>query len=139
MKISKIGIYNATKIYDLVEEYNLANVRTLFASTGVKSDGLEADYYIKELLYKNSVNTAPLGTIKAFMSAKAVEKTPTNEYVKYFEELEKHGLDMQKAYDELLEDGLASFKDAFAQILKELWYGSECWCRIVNLWDDKKT
>jgi transaldolase len=120
MKISKIGIYNATKIYDLVEEYNLANVRTLFASTGVKSDGLEADYYIKELLYKNSVNTAPLGTIKAFMSAKAVEKTPTNEYVKYFEELEKHGLDMQKAYDELLEDGLASFKDAFAQILKEL-------------------
>ena len=120
MKTSKIGIYNATKIYDLIEAYNLPNVRTLFASTGVKSDKLEVDYYIKELLYKNSVNTAPLGTIKAFMGAEVVEKKPTNEYIKYFEELEKHGIDMQKAYDELLEDGLASFKDAFGQILKEL-------------------
>ncbi len=120
METSKIGIYNATKIYDLIEAYNLPNVRTLFASTGVKCKGLELDYYIKELLFKNAVNTAPLGTIKVFMSTKAVEKQPTKEYVKYFEDLEKHGIDMKKAYNELLEDGLVSFKEAFAQILKEL-------------------
>lgn len=120
MKTSKVGICNATKIYDLIETYNLPNVRTLFASTGVKTDGLELDYYIKELLYKNSVNTAPLGTIKAFINSKAIEKQPAKEYIKYFEDLEKNGVDMKKAYDELLEDGLASFKEAFAQILKEL-------------------
>jgi transaldolase len=120
MKTAKIGIYNAIKIYDLIEAYKLSNVRTLFASTGVKSDALETDYYIKELLFKNAVNTAPLGTIKAFMSTKAVEKEPTDEYKDYFKELEKHGVDMTKAYNELLEDGLASFKDAFRQILKEL-------------------
>ncbi len=120
METSKIGIYNAKKIYDLIEAYNLPNVRTLFASTGVKCKGLELDYYIKELLFKNAVNTAPLGTIKVFMSTKAVEKQPTKEYVKYFEDLEKHGIDMKKAYNELLEDGLVSFKEAFAQILKEL-------------------
>jgi len=120
MKTAKIGIYNATKIYDLIESYELPNVRTLFASTGVKSEDLETDYYIKELLFKNAVNTAPLGTIKAFINSKAVEKTPTKEYEEYFKELEKYGLDMQKAYDELLQDGLKSFKEAFAQILKEL-------------------
>ncbi|HIP30030.1 MAG TPA: transaldolase [Sulfurospirillum arcachonense] len=120
MKTAKIGIYNAIKIYDLIEAYNLSNIRTLFASTGVKSKDLETDYYIKELLFKNAVNTAPLGTIKAFMSTKAVEKEPTDEYKDYFKDLEKHGIDMKKAYDELLEDGLASFKDAFRQILKEL-------------------
>ena len=120
MQTSKIGIYNASMIYDLIEAYNLPNVRTLFASTGVKSDDLETDYYIKELLFKNAVNTAPLGTIKAFMDSKAVEKEPTREYVEYFEKLENHGIDMQKVYDELLDDGLVSFKDAFAQILKEL-------------------
>ena len=120
IETSKVGIYNAIKIYNLIEAYNLPNVRTLFASTGVKTKDLELDYYIKELLFKNAVNTAPLGTIKAFMNAKAVEKKPTNNYIEYFEELEKHGIDMQKAYDELLDEGLASFKDAFAQILKEL-------------------
>jgi len=120
MKTSKIGIYNASMIYDLIESYNLSNVRTLFASTGVKTDELEADYYIKELLFKNSVNTAPLGAIKVFMNSQSVEKKPTDNYKKYFEELKKHGIDMQIVYDELLEDGLASFKDAFRQILEEL-------------------
>jgi len=120
MQTAKIGIYNATKIYDLIESYNLPNVRTLFASTGVKSEGLETDYYIKELLFKNAVNTAPLGTIKAFVNSETIEKSPTKEYEEYFIEIEKHGIDMKKVYEELLEDGLASFKDAFAQILKEL-------------------
>ncbi len=120
MDTAKIGIYNAIKIYDLIEEYNLPNIRTLFASTGVKSENLETDYYIKELLFKNAVNTAPLGTIKAFLNTKSVEKVPTKKYEDYFKQLDKYGLDMQKAYDELLEDGLKSFKEAFAQILKEL-------------------
>ncbi len=120
MQTAKVGIYNATKIYDLIESYNLPNIRTLFASTGIKSEGLEVDYYIKELLFKNSVNTAPLGTIKAFIKSKAVEKIPTKEYENYFSELKLNGIDMHKVYDELLEDGLKSFKDAFSQILKEL-------------------
>ena len=120
MDTAKIGIYNAIKIYDLIEAYNLPNVRTLFASTGVKSKNLETDYYIKELLFKNAVNTAPLGTIKEFLNTKSIEKIPTKKYEDYFKQLDKCGLDMQKVYDELLEDGLKSFKEAFAQILKEL-------------------
>ncbi len=99
----------------------MPNIRTLFASTGVKSDALKADYYIKELLFKNSVNTAPLGTIKAFISSEeASEVNLTKEYVEYFNILEKNGIDMQEVYDELLHDGLKAFKDAFKEILDEL-------------------
>ncbi len=118
---AKTGIYNAIKIYDLIESYNLPHIRTLFASTGVKSAALKSDYYIKELLFKNSVNTAPLGTIKAFLSCEKVqEKQLTKEYVGFFNMLEDNDIDMEEVYSELLFEGLASFKDAFKQILKEL-------------------
>ncbi len=120
MPVFRVGIYNATKIYDIIESYGLNNVRTLFASTGVKSDLLEADYYIKELLYKNCVNTAPLGTIKAFMnSCKPVEVNPTKEYVDFFDKLKHNNIDMQEVYEELLKDGLKAFKNAFKEILEE--------------------
>jgi len=118
---AKTGVHNAVKIYDLIESYSLPHIRTLFASTGVKSDALEADYYIKELLFKNSVNTAPLGTIKAFISSgNVVEANHKKEYIEYFERLEKNGIDMQEVYSELLDDGLEAFKDAFKDILDEL-------------------
>lgn len=118
LPIAKAGIYNASKIYGIIESYGLANVRTLFASTGVKSDDLCADYYIKELLFKNSVNTAPLSTIKAFITSnKAKEVSFTKDYDEFFELLENNGIDMQEVYDELLKDGLEAFKDAFREIL----------------------
>ncbi len=120
MPTSKIGVYNATKIYHLIESYNLPHVRALFASTGVKNSSLQSDYYIKELLFKNAVNTAPLATIKAFLSSKAVERVAGDEYEEYLKQLKENGIDMQKVYDELLRDGLSSFKEAFAQILEEL-------------------
>ncbi|DAB34417.1 MAG TPA: transaldolase [Sulfurospirillum sp. UBA12182] len=118
---SKVGIYNAMKIYDLIESYNLTNVRTLFASTGVKRADLEADYYIKELLFKNSINTAPLATIKAFIQSKEMEeKTLTKEHEEFFELLEKNDIQMEKVYNELMNEGLDAFKEAFKEILNEL-------------------
>ena len=121
LPVAKAGIYNAIKIYDLIESYNFHHVRTLFASTGVKRDDLEADYYIKGLLFKHSVNTAPLKTIKEFVDNKdAKEVELSQDYVDYFESLQNSGVDIEVAYDELMREGLASFKDAFEQILKEL-------------------
>ncbi|MBL0687436.1 MAG: transaldolase [Sulfurospirillum sp.] len=121
LEVSKTGIFNAMKIYDLIETYKLPNIRTLFASTGVKNDSLEKDYYIKSLLFKNSINTAPLEAIKSFIkSGDWVEITPSKEYIKYFQKLDKHGIDMQNVYDELFQDALKAFKDAFKEILNEL-------------------
>ena len=107
----------------MIESFGLKEVKTLFASTGVKGDSYPADYYITNLLYKNSVNTAPLNTIKAFIkNGNFKEKLPQNgeEIEEFFNKIEKLGIDMEKIYQELIDEGLNSFIDAFKQILETL-------------------
>ncbi len=114
------GIYNASKIYNMIESQNIINVRTLFASTGVKGDDLPKDYYIKELLYRNSINTAPLSTIDEFLkNDKFIVKEPISNAVidDYFQVLKYQNIDMQKVYEELMSEGLDAFKIAFKEIL----------------------
>ena len=119
---AKVGIYNAIKVYELIEGYGLDNVRTLFASTGVKGDDLEADYYIRGLLLRNSINTAPLNTIKYFINSnKNVGKAKVNDDINnFFSKLEDKGIKMDKVCDDLIEENLQSFKDAFKEILNAL-------------------
>ena len=123
IKTSLTGIYNASKIYNMIEEQHIINVRTLFASTGVKGDNLRSDYYIKELLYPNSINTAPLKTIDVFLQSKefAPKRPLSNDIVdEYFGVLENQGINMDKVCDELITEGIEAFKVAFDEILKEL-------------------
>lgn len=123
IKTSLTGIFNASKIYNMIESFNLINVRTLFASTGVKGDNLPKDYYVKELLYRNCINTAPLKTIDEFVKNKNFtpkEILPDNTINEYFQVLKEQNIDMDKIYDELISDGLEAFKIAFDEILQEL-------------------
>ena len=55
---------NAIKCYHEIKKFKNNNIRTLFASTGVKGNDLDPSYYIDNLIFENSVNTAPLATIK---------------------------------------------------------------------------
>jgi transaldolase len=123
LDVSKTGVYNAAKIYNLVESCNKVNIRTLFASTGVKGDALEADYYMRELLAMHSVNTAPLATIEAYIE-KAASKVnlPLEEHEinGYFTKLSDNGFDMDEVYKELLNDGLKAFEKAFQEMLDSL-------------------
>ncbi|WP_086291085.1 transaldolase [Campylobacter devanensis] len=119
----KFGIYNATNIYNKIQNAGQRNVRTLFASTGVKSNQLPADYYIKELLYPNSINTAPLDTIKSFIaSGEFTPKTiPSSEEIDTFMTKAKEaGVDYNKVCSKLLDDGLEAFVAAFDEILISL-------------------
>lgn len=118
----QVGIMNAAQIYNLIEEANLPNVRTLFASTGVKGGGLRGDYYVRELMYKNAINTAPIETIREFIKENATPKdAPSKENIaSFFEVVQNAGIDMNLAYRELLNDGLKAFVVAFDEILKAL-------------------
>ena len=120
---AKTGIYNAAKIYNMIEGHEVPNIRALFASTGVKGDILEANYYVKGLMAAHSVNTAPLVTIEAH-----IKTSDTAEYLPlepalingYFMNLEDNGFNMEKIYKELLDEGLAAFEDSFQDMLAQI-------------------
>ena len=123
IKTSLTGIFNASKIYNMIENQHIINTRTLFASTGVKGGDLLSDYYIKELLYPNSINTAPLKTIDALLKNRDfLPKEPlSNDIIdEYFKVLENQGIDMDKVYEELMKEGIEAFKVAFGDILETL-------------------
>jgi transaldolase len=123
LDVSKTGIYNAAKIYNLIEANHTPAIRTLFASTGVKGDDLSADYYMRELLAPHSVNTAPLATIEAYIRTDAgAPKLPIDDDILngYFTKLADNGFSMDEIYQELLEDGLQAFEQAFQEMLDTL-------------------
>lgn len=118
-----MGILNAADIYNQVEALKVPKCRVLFASTGVKGDEFRASYYIDELLAPNSVNTAPITTIDAFVKGgDTVLKLPIGK-----ESIEDHqtnvanaGIDMGMIIDQQIREGLEAFKVAFSEILSEL-------------------
>jgi len=120
LPVSKVGIYNALNVYHLIESYALPNVRCLFASTGVKGDVLVADYYITNLLCKNSINTAPLATIKYFIQHDHNHQEPKEEMALFFDTIKEKGIDVNAVSDALIKDGLELFKVAFQEILETL-------------------
>ncbi|HHD79350.1 MAG TPA: transaldolase [Epsilonproteobacteria bacterium] len=123
LDVGKTGIYNAAKIYNLVETNHTPAVRTLFASTGVKGDDLPADYYMRELLAPHSVNTAPLATIEAYISRPAsTPKLPIDESEVngYFTKLSDNGFNMDEIYTQLLKEGLDAFEKSFQEMLDTL-------------------
>ena len=123
MDVAKTGIYNAAKIYNMIEKNHTPCIRTLFASTGVKGDDLPADYYIRELLAANSVNTAPLATIESYIEKEAgAPKLPLeeSEINGYFTKLKDCGFDMDAVYDSLLKEGLEAFEKAFQEMLDRI-------------------
>jgi transaldolase len=123
MDVAKTGIYNAAKIYNIIEKNHTPSIRTLFASTGVKGDDLPPDHYIRELLAPHSVNTAPLATIEAYIAKKATPaKLPIeeSEINGYFTKLKDCGFDMDEVYASLLEDGLEAFEKAFQDMLDSI-------------------
>ena len=120
---AKVGNYNAAKVYALVESHNIPQIRTLFASTGVKGDDLPADYYIRELLASRSVNTAPLATIEHYVKSEASPAKLPLEMAAidtHFEAVRNAGIDMTEVYDSLLQDGLAAFEQAFEEMLESI-------------------
>jgi transaldolase len=117
------GIYNSADIYNEVQKLNVSKCRTLFASTGVKDDSLPAHYYIQNLLAYNSVNTAPIETIDAYvkMGTKDSALPISDEAIQeHFKKLKASGIDMDAVYAKQILDGLESFKSAFKDILESL-------------------
>jgi transaldolase len=75
------------------------------------------------LIYPNSVNTAPLGTIEEWLKDGAKEQTEIMSEIacdEYFENLSNKGIKMEEIYAKLLKDGLEAFKVSFQDLLSKL-------------------
>lgn len=117
------GIYNSAAIYAEVEKLGVKGCRVLFASTGVKDNSLSAHYYVEKLLAYNSINTAPIETIKAFHAdGLRVKALPIEPKIieEHFEKIKSLGVDFDAVLAKQIADGLQSFKDAFTEILESL-------------------
>jgi len=117
------GIYNASVIYEEIQNMNVSGCRALFASTGVKDNSLPPYYYVEKLLAYNSVNTAPVDTIKAFhehgshKKALPIDKSIINEHFVHIEEI---GIKIDEVLQKQIDDGVEIFKEAFKEILEAL-------------------
>lgn len=123
IEVALSGIYNTADIYVAIEEMQVQGCRALFASTGVKDDSLAPHYYIENLLAYNSVNTAPIETIKAYNQNGSKEKAlPISDDIikKHFEKIADIGIDFDAILQTQIEEGLVAFKDAFKEILEAL-------------------
>lgn len=117
------GNYNAAAIYNAIEAKGVERCRTLFASTGVKGDGLRPSYYIDELLAAHAVNTAPVETIEAFVKGgDKMVKLPIDSKTidAHFQKIKDAGIDFDAVVTKQINDGLDAFKEAFSEILSEL-------------------
>jgi transaldolase len=118
----RIGFFNAIKIYNQINEKRLPNVKTLFASTGVKQDYLEADYYVTQLNLDNSILTLPLDVIEYI---KNKELSPAFEFQTkhidaFFSFLTPANISMQQIYNTLMKEGLEAFENSFQEMLNTL-------------------
>lgn len=117
------GIMNAADIYAKVEAMRVPGCRVLFASTGVKGDEYRPSYYVDELLARNSINTAPIATIQAYVQGgdRAIKLPLDPDTIQnHFEKIAASGILMEEVIAQQIKEGLEAFKDAFADILNSL-------------------
>ena len=120
---ARTGIMNAARIYYMIERNRTPSIQTLFASTGVKGDNLPTDYYLQALCAPHAINTAPLATIEAALTntLPGDSTLPDPEEIDtFFAQLAETGIEMDAVYDQLLDEGLTAFEEAFSQMLAAL-------------------
>ncbi len=92
----------------------------LWASTGTKNPTYSDVLYVESLIGAQTVNTVPDATLAAFREhgrAEATLETGVEAAEEQFEALQRLGIDMEAAGEELQTDGLKLFADSFNQLL----------------------
>jgi transaldolase/glucose-6-phosphate isomerase len=133
----KAAIANAKLAYEIFEkifaEPEFAELaqrgarpqRVLWASTSTKNPAYRDTYYVEALIGKDTVNTLPPATLKAF--ADHGEATPAlheglDDARRVIAELEAAGIHMDAVMQKLQDDGVKLFADAFAAMFKGIEY-----------------
>jgi transaldolase len=94
--------------------------RILYGSTSVKNPDYPDTMYVDELIGANTINTVPLDAIEAFRehgTASPTLTTKLEEARQQLVQLGQLGIDLERITQQLQDDGVAKFADAFEQLL----------------------
>jgi transaldolase len=98
--------------------------RPLWASTSTKNPAYRDVIYVEELIGPHTVNTVPPQTLVAFLEHGVVRPTSLEEGVeaarKSLAELEGLGISMADVTNQLEDEGVKSFSDAFTVLLEAI-------------------
>jgi len=92
----------------------------LWASTGTKNPAYSDVLYVESLIGPDTINTVPDATLAAFRShgkAEATLERDNDGARAQFDALQRLGIDMNAAGEELQTEGLKLFEDSFRQLL----------------------
>jgi transaldolase len=134
--LGKAAIANAKQAYTLFEKkfsgYRFKELqakgaarrqRPLWASTSTKNPAYRDVVYIEELIGPETVNTVPPQTLDAFRDhgiASLTIHSQLEEAQKSLEALNALGISMDKVTNELEQEGVKAFQDAFAALIKTI-------------------
>jgi transaldolase / glucose-6-phosphate isomerase len=94
--------------------------RVLWASTSTKNPAYRDVLYVEELIGKDTVDTIPPATLDAFRNhgkVRASLEENVTDAQQTMKNLERTGISMKQVTDELTDDGVMQFEDAFAKLL----------------------
>lgn len=97
--------------------------RVLWGSTSTKNSAYSDVKYVAELIAPDTINTVPEKTLKAFMdhgTVKAALQGDAREAREIIASLRAAGIDSDAVCLQLLDDGVAAFEKAFAELMQSL-------------------
>lgn len=97
--------------------------RVLWGSTSTKNPAYSDIKYVTELIGKNTVNTMPDNTFKAFLDHGTIEENLTSDISDaqtVIDSLKGSGISIESVCAKLLEDGVVSFEKSFDSLLTSI-------------------
>lgn len=117
------SIFTSPRFATLKARFRAKAQRPLWASTGTKNPKYSDTLYVDELIGPDTVNTVPPATLDAFRDHGKVNLTVTRDLAgvqKIFVDLKALGISMSTITQELEEEGVKAFADAFKSLLETI-------------------
>lgn len=117
------AIFTSPRFATLKARFRARVQRPLWASTGTKNPNYSDTLYVDELIGPDTVNTVPPATLDAFRDHGTANMTITRDLdgmQKIFVDLKALGISMSTVTQELEDEGVKAFADAFDSLLDSI-------------------
>ena len=117
------SIFTSPRFATLKARFSARVQRPLWASTGTKNPKYPDTLYVDELIGPDTVNTVPPATLDAFRDHGTANMTITRDLdgvQKVFVDLKVQGISMSTVTQELEDEGVKAFEDAFKSLLDSI-------------------